>query len=105
MENSSFAPFYWATNGLGTLDTTLPVDLPEAALIPGDPTATPLPTHTPTPAPTPTYYGVKPTVEDTAEITGESEPGKGFLGNCGLIPAAVILLPAVYLTLRKRIFH
>ena len=50
---SSLAPFYWATGGRATLNTRLPVDLPEPAWPPGGAAPTPVPPLAPTPMSTP----------------------------------------------------
>jgi hypothetical protein len=105
VKNSYFTPFYWATGKRGTLDMTLPIDLTVPVLMPDKPTPTPLPTSTSTTAPSLTYFGVKPTQTISFEQLGvtsteESKPGKS--GICGLMSMALIFLPAIYWTIKRK---
>ncbi|NIS81776.1 MAG: hypothetical protein GTO14_16565 [Anaerolineales bacterium] len=88
---SSAAPFFWATGGRATLNTRLPIDLPEPSRLPGQPTPTVAPASSvtdipPTLPPTSSPITTNPTeivVEET-EPTPETRDGFRF-GNCPII--------------------
>lgn len=104
MQHSSYAPYYWATNGLGTLDVTLPVDLPDPELLPEKPTATPLPTATKTKAPTPiTWPTSTATVMQVVETPTSENSGKGKIGICGLLPATLVVVPGIWFGIKRKI--
>jgi hypothetical protein len=104
LEHSSYAPFYWATNGLGSLDVTLPVDVLDPERMPDKPTATPLPASTKTKAPTPTTWPTSTaTITRLVETPTLENSGKGRIGICGLLPATIVIAPGIWLALKKRI--
>lgn len=76
-KRTSNAPFYWATGGRATLNTRLPVDLPEPLL----------PQPTPTPAP------------PTRQPDPSAQPG-GF--ECAAFPAGLVLAISGWTWRRKR---
>jgi len=100
----SLAPFNWATGGRATLDTRLPVDLPEPV--------GPAPLQSPTEAPTateettvatetpdpPTTTAVTPT--ETAEPVETPAPSQSPF--CPSLMAGFILMPGLVLMLRRR---
>ena len=104
--NDRLAPFFWATGGRATLNTRLPVDLPEPRGLPGQP----IPTSTPgTPsAPAPSLV---PTLAPStaAASAGGSAPGepptmvpspstptplREGLARCGLVPLGLVVIGA-----------
>jgi len=97
--HSSFAPFYWATGGRGTLDTRLPVQVGAPDTLPGDATPTPEATF-------PSLPGLP--AADTAVPAGStpSEPAtsSGRPPICGSLFAAggLVLIPGAMKLLRKR---
>ncbi len=104
MQHSSYAPFYWATNGLGTLDVTLPVDLPDPEFLPDKPTETPLPTATKTKAPTPTTWPTSTaTVVQVVGTPTSENSGKGKIGICGLLPATMVVVPGIWFGIKRKI--
>jgi hypothetical protein len=104
LEHSSYAPFYWATNGLGSLDVTLPVNVSDPERMPDKPTATPLSTATKTKAPTPTTWPTSTaTIMRLVETPTLENSGKGRIGICGLLPATIVIAPGIWLALKKRI--
>jgi hypothetical protein len=90
-EHTSFAPFYWATGGRGTLDTRLPVSLPD-----------------PFDLPTPTVEILPPiqadlTATPVTTAPASSEPGTNNPLCAGtMIAGGLILLPGFWLLLRRR---
>jgi hypothetical protein len=99
LEWDSLAPFYWATGERATLQTRLPLDLPEPAILPdiGLPISALAQTEA---APQPT--GVTPVVE-TAPPAEEPTPlPTGVPGICPSALAVALLLPGLVLVLRRR---
>ncbi len=101
--HTSLAPFYWATGGLATLDTRLPVDLPEPV--------GPAPLQTPTAVPTATEETTEATEtpEESAATTAptrttepEPTPAPGFPSFCPSAVAGIVLLPGLVVVLRRR---
>ncbi len=98
----NLAPFYWATGGRATLDTRLPVDVP-------DPTG-PEPLPAPTAAPTSTEEAPAATAEpDSPTATTESEvdepeatPAPGTPPFCPSALIGMVILPGFLITQRKR---
>jgi hypothetical protein len=94
-QHSSFAPFYWATGGRGTLDTRLPVEVGPADFLPGDATPTPEPAD---PA--------QPAMAATATVIpgGTTPAPTGRPPICGSLFAAggLVLIPGALSLLRKR---
>lgn len=83
--NDSLAPFFWATGGRATLDSRLPVDVPEPMRLPGQPVAT-------EPAPTASSSPVVPTIQPSdgpAPSPPESISGRTPL--CSLLPVGIVL--------------
>ncbi len=100
---SSYAPFYWATGGRGTLDTRLPVDVPEPAALPGAVPPTPEPTSTSAPEPDSTPALIAPTEPAGAPSAAPTRTSKGS-PLCGSTFAAggMVALPGAWLLLRRR---
>jgi hypothetical protein len=81
----NYAPFFWATGGRATLDSRLPVDVPEPIRLPGQPVAS-------EPPPTAALSPVPPTNQPSPEpslATPQSSPaGPPF---CSLLPVGIVL--------------
>jgi len=86
------APFYWATGGRATLNTRLPVDLPEPAL------------PQPTPSPVPPIEVLPPaSTESQPGVDSEPNGGSGPSGvSCAALPAALVLVVSGRTWRRKR---
>ncbi len=109
LKYSSFAPFYWATGGRGTLDTRLPVDVTVTYYLPGDPTFTPeptaiIPTATPTLTPKPTAIIPTATPIDTPVPTAHPAAGGSPLCGSAFITGGMALIPGIWLLLKKQHF-
>ncbi|MGB7539776.1 MAG: hypothetical protein WBM17_14635 [Anaerolineales bacterium] len=117
-----FASFYWATGGRATLNTRLPVDVPEPVIFPG-------PTLNPTVTPDPDQAGnhaaetkqayltqnaeTKPSQNTPAtaipQATASSAPEKSSkpvsgspLCNCPLIVGGLTILPGAWAAVRRK---
>jgi len=104
--NDRLAPFYWATGGRATLNTRLPVDLPEPQGLPGQP----VPTSTPgSPTALPSSPGPSLTPAMTSASGGEGNPSEPLtpvpppstpiplregLARCGVLPLGIVVLAA-----------
>jgi len=91
------APFNWATGGRATLDTRLPIDLPEPV--------GPEPLQTPTEAPTATEEtpAATATAAPPTETTGPVEtPAPSQPTFCPSFMAGLMLMPGLVLLLRRR---
>jgi hypothetical protein len=119
--HSSLAPFYWATGGRATLNTRLPVDLPEPAWPIGGaaptlaPTSAPppiptpiateasVPTPIPTPAPTPAATEtIQPTpAPTTVAVATPTAPPKPPTP-CGAAPLSLVLAPGLWVLAARR---
>lgn len=113
---SALAPFYWATGGRATLNTRLPVALPEPVGLPGtggsvSPTAVPTlpPTPRPTQSPTPTATAPEPVATEVPAPTPlptvivTVTPAPSGPGVCGTFPLGLVLAPALWaLSMRKK---
>lgn len=87
-------PFYWATGGRATLETRLPVDLPDPVGLPYmpeivEPTATVEPTAEPTSAPE-LEEASSSAAEEASSAAAESP------GGCSLLPVGVVFLPGLW---------
>jgi len=113
---SSYAPFYWAAGGRGTINARLPLSLAAPDYIPGDPTPTAAPTATNEATPEPTAANTQaptstiipqpdepdPTLAPTvAEEPQQETPGPWLWGSIigGAVVGAAVLI-AIFL--RKR---
>ena len=100
----NLAPFHWATGGLATLDTRLPVELPE----PRGPAPLPRPTAVPAEteeAPVITQAPEQPSATiapPTATTEPAATPAPGSPSFCPSFAAAMILMPGFVLMLRRR---
>ena len=98
-KNNMYAPFYWATGGRGTLNSRLPLDVPDAVVLPGMTTPTPFVTQTATATgwllPTQTSMATETVVPVTPTKTSTNVPG------CAAAPIALIIV-AGGLSLRPR---
>lgn len=87
-------PFYWATGGRGTLETRLPVDLPDPVGLPYMPEVVePTATVEPTPEPT------SPPVEEEASSSVAEERSSAapeVPGGCSLLPVGLVFLPGFW---------
>jgi len=99
-EHNSLAPFYWATGGRGTLNTRLPVNLPEPVGLPGMPTSTPKPTEAPVLTET-TSPTEKPDVILT-ESPLETPSAKSIPSRCTLPAGALVFAIIVFSLTRHR---
>jgi hypothetical protein len=91
------APFNWATGGRATLDTRLPLDLPEPV--------GPEPLQTPTAIPTATEEPPAATAapdQPTATIEPTATPAPSQPSFCPSFMAGLILMPGLVLMLRRR---
>ena len=102
----NLAPFYWATGERATLNTRLPVDLPEPQGLPGQP----VPTSTPgSPTAPPSSPGPSFTPAMTSASGGEGNPSeppttapppstptplREGLARCGVLPLGIVVLAA-----------
>jgi len=120
--HSYFASFSWATGGRATLNTRLPVDVPDPVLLPGTPaldaTATPGPEQAGTrAAETKLSYltqeaagqpSQNPPAADTQAATASVteppvQPKSGSpLCNCPLVVGGLAILPGAWVALRKK---
>ncbi len=111
--NDRLAPFYWATGGRATLDTRLPVDVPDPEGLPdlGLPGPTPAPTDVAgdpvAPPPTPPDSATsadtpQPATLLTVESGAKVAPGAG---RCAILPALVLGAGVVGGAARKRGCH
>jgi len=97
LKNSSFAPFYWATGGRGTLDTSLPVEVSAPEYLPGD--------STPTPIPSATYLPTEPAATlpvDSTPTSQPSNPGRPPICTSVFGALGLVLVPGIWHFLRKR---
>jgi hypothetical protein len=112
----NLAPFYWATGGRATLDTRLPVDLPEPQGLPGQPAPTRTPTAISPAAAPPTTSpsgstpdaSLAPSSEGTAMTAAAAPtltPLREGLARCTLLPAIVVGARFVRGAARKRRLH
>ncbi len=120
---SSLAPFYWATGGRATLNTRLPVDLPEPAWPTGrvapTPASTPTPAPTPVPTPIATEAGVPTPIPTPAPTPAATEavqptpvpttvatatPTTTFKPPtiCGAAPLSLVLGPGLWVLAARR---
>lgn len=90
-----YMPFYWATGGRATLETRLPVDLPDPVGLPGQAQAT----ATPEPEPTEAGTLAAPTLVPTSPPESEEA---AVPGGCNLLPVGLVLLPGLLRTKRKK---
>jgi hypothetical protein len=99
-QHSSFAPFYWATGGRGTLDTLLPVGMTAPDYLPGDSTPTPLPTSTfqPTTIPAAATAG---TANPTA-ARDSTNPGRPPFCNSLFGVIGLVVIPGAWRLIRKK---
>jgi hypothetical protein len=101
-----FMPFYWATGGRSTLETRLPVDLPEPLNLPNREPATPTPTiqataapeSTAEPEPTTLVPPTAPAPDEQPTPPAESAPPAG----CSMLPLGLVLLPGAWHFWRQR---
>jgi hypothetical protein len=105
-----FSSFYWATGGRGTLNSRLPVDLADPALLPG--MAAPAPSATITP--TPTMMTEASSTATSKPANGSSEqtipavqtPSKAAskfpFCNCPLLVGGLALFPGAWVMLRRK---
>lgn len=104
-ENSSLAPFYWATGGRATLTSRLPVSVPDPVGLPGipgditAPDATPSDTTVPSADVPTTVPGAGSTPVTTPTTTGWPPICGSIFGTIGLA-----LLPGVWRLLKKRLY-
>lgn len=103
--NDRQAPFLWATGGRATLNTRLPINLPEPQGLPGQPipTSTPgappaspssvQPALTPPLAPPSPGEGAAP-IPPTAVPPSTPTPLRVGLARCGLVPVGSVALAA-----------
>lgn len=70
--HSSLAPFHWATGGRATLNTRLPVEIPEPAGLPGQPS----PTTVPTPIPAATAASPSTPIPTTVAVATPQTPSE-----------------------------
>ncbi len=96
-----YMPFYWATGGRATLDTRLPVDLPDPVGMPDQPTPTPTSASAtevpPTAAPTLT---AAPSATLDAPVEPVAPPDE-TPGGCSLLPAGLVFLPGAWAISRR----
>lgn len=115
-EYDNLAPFYWATGGRATLNSRLPVDLPEPTGLPGQPAPTRTPTALSPAAPPPTAIPsasapdsfLSPTIEGNtldATVSPTLTPLREGLARCTLLPAVVVGAGLVGGAARKRKAH
>lgn len=100
-----FMPFYWATGGRATLDTRLPVGLPDPVGLPGqDVPATPtsIPAATDMPSLSPTLEPKASATPIEAEADAVADPPNSVPGGCSLLPVGLILLPGAWAISRRR---
>jgi hypothetical protein len=101
-EYGNLAPFHWATGGRATLDTRLPVDVPD----PTGPNPLPAPTAAPTgteepPAATAELDSPTATTEPAADEP-EATPAPGTPPFCPSVMVGFIALPGLLMILRKK---
>jgi hypothetical protein len=106
-----FASFYWATGGRATLNTHLPVDVPEPALLPG--MEPPAPTVTLELSESATVE-IASTYTQKAQVSGTPQPetpesktsakaGSGFpVCNCPLLVGGLVVFPGAWLAIRRK---
>jgi len=101
----NLAPFYWATGGRATLNTRLPVDLPEPRGLPGQPIPTSTPGEptaspaSPVPSLTPSIAaasggGSAPAGTPAAVPSSTPTPLREGLTRCGLVPLGLVVFGA-----------
>jgi hypothetical protein len=114
---TSLAPFHWATGGRATLNTRLPVDLPEPSVLPGQATPTPGPTPTSRPTPAPPETST-PIATETSTPTETRPPDQVAAATavatatpptvterpeiCNLLPLGLVLGPGLWALGRRR---
>jgi hypothetical protein len=81
------APFYWATGGRATLDTRLPVELPEPII----PDLQPQPTAT-----------VEIPEEPASTTEPEATPAPGFPSICPSAWIGIVLMPGILVLMRRK---
>jgi hypothetical protein len=97
-KNNMFAPFYWATGGRGTLNSRLPVDVPDPVGLPG--MATPTPPATQTAVATPIPPATQTSVTGATTVPGTPTKTSSNGTGCATAPVA-LLIAAVGLALRR----
>ena len=97
LKNSSFAPFYWATGGRGTLDTSLPVEVSAPEYLPGDSTPTPVPSATSLPT-----EAAATLPSDSTPTSQPSNPGRPPICNSVFGALGFVLVPGLWHILKKR---
>jgi hypothetical protein len=104
-----FTPFYWATGGRATLDSRLPLDLPEPVGLPGAATPTSRPTvetvestnESTIPA-TPIDSPESPTGAPTAAVNPTAQGSGTPLCNFPLIVGGLAILPGAWVAMQRK---
>ncbi len=92
-----FASFNWATGGRGTLNTRLPVDVADPAILPGMTTPTPI-----EPTQTVTLYQQPPVPYMTKTATSTKPASGSPICNFPLLVGGLTILPGAWVALRRR---
>ncbi len=105
-ENSSLAPFYWATGGRATLTARLPVSVPDPVGLPGMTGNVTAPDATPTNTPVPGASVPTATTGAGSSTPGtdSANPGRPPICNSLFGAIGLVLLPGVWHHLKKRQF-
>lgn len=97
-----FMPFYWATGGRATLETRLPVDVPDPAVLPDMPAAEEAATETPEPAPEPALPAATDIPPAQPTSAPEEKPAAENPSGCSLLPVGLVFLPGLLSGRRRK---